>query len=263
MDPSAQSGLAQETRSNPEPQGSIFSFKLELTSPFLRRGTPVGIRSQLPESIAPKDYVSISMIEYERFICMISVCQIFTVVITGRMNSAVRQRNLMNLRCVRTMFSAIAALLITTIGFGSQPTQQQALDYAKSVVLVKRVVQGDHIHAYVKEVWRLSSDVETPPVVGSEYGEAIPYDSRMKNPERDAIVFGFGSDRPKGLTMTWRIQVNEHGEVPSFTKEEYFDRLVQTSGAPLFDTRLVPMTMAEVRKAVKKARQRPEANRVP
>ena len=116
---------------------------------------------------------------------------------------------------------ALLAVTLATIGFSAPPapqppTPEEALDYAKSVVWVKRVVEGGKIHSYVKEIWRFDAKAGTPPAVGSEFGIAMPYNSMMKFPERDGIVFNFGSDRPKGLPMGWGIQVAESGMVFPF-----------------------------------------------
>jgi hypothetical protein len=117
---------------------------------------------------------------------------------------------------LRVTFSALAALAMATVLFGKPPTPQQALEYAKSVVLVKRVVQDNQIRAYVKEVWRFDTGAGAPPPVGSEYGDAMPLDPRMQYPERDGIVFWFGDDRPKGMPIMWRIPVMEDGLVHPF-----------------------------------------------
>lgn len=117
---------------------------------------------------------------------------------------------------LRVMLCAFAALMMAAVGFGMPPTPQQALEHAKAVVLVRRVVKDNQIHAYVKEVWRAGPNAGTPPRVGSEYRDPMPYDSRMRFPERDEIVFDFGEDRPKGFPVRWRIQVTEDGIVLPF-----------------------------------------------
>lgn len=167
----------------------------------------------------------------------------------------------MNMQQLRVIFYVVAALVITTIGFGSPPTPQQALEYAKSVVLVKRVVQDNHIRSYVKEVWRFGSDAEMPPPAGSDYGKAMPYDSRMRFPERDAIVFNFGADRPEGLPTMWAIPVTEEGLVSAFQKDVDFGRKglrgvddVDT----ISDVRGEPMSVDEVRNAVRSTKPKPE-----
>jgi hypothetical protein len=122
----------------------------------------------------------------------------------------------MNMPWLRVTFCAFAALVMATIGFGEPPTPNQALEYAKSVVLVKRVVQENQVHQYVIEVWRFDANAGTPPPVGSEDRNPMPYDPRNQHPERDGIVFTFGQDRPKGLPNGWIIPVMENGMVPPF-----------------------------------------------
>jgi hypothetical protein len=117
---------------------------------------------------------------------------------------------------LRVVFCTLTVLVTATIGFCAPPTPQQALEYAKSVVLVQRVVRDNQIRSYVKEVWRLDPNAGAPPPIGSEYGSAIPYDPQMRHPERDGIVFGFGENRPKGLPIGWRAQVMENGMVYPF-----------------------------------------------
>jgi hypothetical protein len=122
----------------------------------------------------------------------------------------------MNMQWLKITLCTLAVLVVSTIGFGRPPTPQEALEYAKSVVLVKRVLKDNKIHSYVKEVWRFDPSAGTPPVVGSEYGRPMPYDSRMQHPERDGIVFKFGADRPSELTIGWTIPVTEDGMVFPF-----------------------------------------------
>ncbi len=45
------------------------------------------------------------------------------------------------------MLCAFAALVTATMGFGNPPTMEEALDYAKAVVLFNRVVKDGNIHA--------------------------------------------------------------------------------------------------------------------
>jgi hypothetical protein len=96
------------------------------------------------------------------------------------------------------------------------PTPQELFDFATSVVLVKRVVQDNQVHSYVKEVWRFDPDAATPPEVGSEYGEPRPYVSDMQYPELDWIVFILGKNRPKGVIGSLQIPVTESGMVGPF-----------------------------------------------
>jgi len=117
---------------------------------------------------------------------------------------------------VRAVVCALAALVIVSIGFGGPPMPQQAFDYAKSVVLVKRVVEDNQIHSYVKEVWRFDPTAGARPEVGAEYGKPTPYVAQMRYPERDGIVFILGENRPKGVTGWWGIQVMEDGMVYPF-----------------------------------------------
>jgi hypothetical protein len=107
---------------------------------------------------------------------------------------------------------------VETIVFGEPTMPQQALKYAKSVVLVKRVVKDNQVYSYVKEVWRLDPNTGTPPQVGSEYGHPMPnYSAHVSRvAERDAIVFKFGADCPKELPAGWTIQVVENGMVTPF-----------------------------------------------
>lgn len=108
--------------------------------------------------------------------------------------------------------------MISAYDLANMPTPEQAVKYAQSVVLVKRVIQDNQIYSYVKEVWRSGADA-TPPPVGSEYGRPTPYESQMRFPERDAIVFEFGTDPSKGLPNTMRIPVTEKRRVPTFPEE--------------------------------------------
>src|SRR3954465_869205 len=107
-----------------------------------------------------------------------------------------RNKFFMNTQRLRGMFGVLVALVTATIGFGSPPTMEQALDYANSVVLLKRVVKDNKIHAYVKEVWRFDPNAGPPPAVGAEYREPMPNDPRNQFPERDGIAFTFGKGRP-------------------------------------------------------------------
>lgn len=115
---------------------------------------------------------------------------------------------------LKRMFCVLVALAAATVGFGHAPTPQQALDYAKSVVLVRRVVKDGQVYSYVKAVWRADPN-EGAPAVGSEYGEPIPA-GRMHHADRDAILFRFGEDPPEGLPNGWGIQVAENGMVYPF-----------------------------------------------
>jgi len=165
----------------------------------------------------------------------------------------------MNAKPLRIIFCTVAALVSATIGFGDPPTPEQALEYARSVVLVKRVVQGNQIHSYVKEIWRSGTDVGTPPPVGSSYGMPLPYDAPMRFPERDAIVFEFGADRPKGFPNRWGVTVMEQGLVSQFQKVSY--ERTGLRGMNDMDTiaRAVSeaMSVDEVRQAVKNTKPKP------
>lgn len=161
----------------------------------------------------------------------------------------------MNVKKLRTVFCTTAALVLATISLSAPPTPEEALEYATSVVLVKRALHDNQIYSYVKEVWRFGSHTETLPPVGLSYGTPMTYDPRMRFVERDAIVFEFGADRPKGLPNSWRIPVTEKGLVPGFQKQSY-DR-VGLRGAGDVDTIAQevsePMNVDEVRKAVNNA----------
>ena len=116
----------------------------------------------------------------------------------------------------KATFSVLLALVLASVGFGRPPTPDIALQYAKEVVFVKRVLVNEEIRSYVKEVWRFDPKAGPPPAVGSEFGRRLPYDPRMQHPERDGIEFTFGADRPAGLTPRWGIQVLEDGMVLPF-----------------------------------------------
>lgn len=120
---------------------------------------------------------------------------------------------------LKTTLAGAAALITATLAFGAPPTPQQALTYATKVVWVRRVLQGNQIHSYVREVWRFAPSEGAPPPVGSEYGRPMPYDPRMRNPDRDGIIFAFGANRPKGMVLGWGIQVMEDGTVYPFGGE--------------------------------------------
>lgn len=122
----------------------------------------------------------------------------------------------MKLPKMRIVACAAIALVMAAASFGRAPSPEEALDYAKSVVLVKRVVKDKQVHAYVKEVWRFDPAAGEAPAVGAEYGTPMPYDARLQSPERDGIFFAFGPHRPKGVTPWWRIPVTEDGRVPIF-----------------------------------------------
>jgi len=141
-----------------------------------------------------------------------------------------------------------------------RPDPDQALRNAKSVVLVKRVVQGDQVHSFLKEVWRSKSGAQTLPPIGTDYGSPFPYDSRMRLPERDAIIFEFGADRPTGLPTTWILLVNDAGRVSPFEKPSYERQGLRGAG----DTDNIPvlsgeaMTVDELRQAVRDAKVKPD-----
>lgn len=123
----------------------------------------------------------------------------------------------MNTPWLKGTLCTLAALAAATIAFAAAPTPREALEDAKSVVLVQRVLKEDNkIHSYVKEVWRIDPDAAALPPVGSEYRDPIPYNSRNQYPERDGIVFAFGKDRPTGLPIVWIIPVVETGLVHPF-----------------------------------------------
>lgn len=160
----------------------------------------------------------------------------------------------MNMKQLRMTFCSVSALVLATLGSGAPPTPDQALEFATSVVLVKRVVQDNQIHSYVKEVWRFDSSAGPLLPVGSAYGRPRPYDSRMRFPERDAIVFEFRADRPKGLPNRWVLPVTEDGRVSTFLKEVDYGRkglrgVADT--ATLSEVRSEAMSVDEVRMAVK------------
>lgn len=136
----------------------------------------------------------------------------------------------------------------------SSATQEEALKYAKSVVLVKRQVQGEQIRSYVKEVWRFEPGDENPPPIGSEYGRPMPYDARMRFPECDAVVFKFGANSPGASRRTWTLTVNDKGQVLPFEKES-FDRVwgPDEVGSTLVWKR-EGMTVDELRNQVKNTR---------
>jgi hypothetical protein len=135
----------------------------------------------------------------------------------GWLTSSVRQIPiLMPFKKLKIIVCALAALVTTIVMRGAPPTPEEALEYAKTVVLVRRVLKDNLIHSYVKEIWRYAADAGSPPPVGSEYRDAMPYDERAQHPERDGIVFTFAKDRPQGLPLGWIIPVMEDGRVFPF-----------------------------------------------
>lgn len=140
----------------------------------------------------------------------------------------------MHTKHLKIIFCALATLGVAALGLGAvptreplagpafgpraRPTPEQAVKYAHTVVLVRRVIQDNLVHSYVKEVWRSRAEAP-PPAVGSEYGRPTPCDPQMRFPERDAIVFDFGLDPAKGLAHSMRIPVNEMRRVPTFLEE--------------------------------------------
>ncbi len=149
---------------------------------------------------------------------------------------------------------------IATERFGRRPTLEQALEYARTVVLVRRVVHDNQIDSYVKEVWRWGTGAGTLPPAGSSYGMPMPYDPRLRFPERDAIVFEFGANRPKGLPTGWRIPVTREGLVPMFEKVTYERaglRWIGDADTVGYAVR-EPMTVDEVRKAVENTKPKLE-----
>ena len=116
-----------------------------------------------------------------------------------------------------TIVTVIAAMLLAhVVGWANPPTPQQALEYAKSVIRVKRVLKDNQVHSYVKEIWRFDPAAGTPPAIGSEYEAPMPYNPNTMHPERDGIIFRFGADRPEGLPIGWGVQVMENGMVLPF-----------------------------------------------
>ena len=166
----------------------------------------------------------------------------------------------MNLKQLRMTFCSVSALVLASLGSGAPTTPDQALEFATSVVLVKRVVQDHQIHSYVKEVWRFDSSAGPLPPVGTAYGRPLPYDARMRFPERDAIVFEFRADRPTGLPTRWVIPVTEEGRVSTFQKEVDYGRKGLrgvADPATLSEVRSEAMSVDEVRIAVKNSQPKP------
>lgn len=146
----------------------------------------------------------------------------------------------------------LVALSVAALGMGDSSRVAEAVKYAKTVLLVKSVLQDDgQIHSYVKEVWRAGAEA-TPPLIGDEYGRTHPFNPRIRSKVQlsDMIVFEFGMDRPGGLPNSFRVSVTERGWVPSLPEEvSDFDddgRVTRRSEEP--------MSMDAIRWAVKKTK---------
>lgn len=156
--------------------------------------------------------------------------------------------------------TAVAAIIAGCVSGDERPVSiaDEAPQYAESVVLVRRVVSNDRVHTYVKEVWRTEPGGEQMPSDGSEYGEPVPYDARVPHPERDAIVFVFGADRPAGLPKRWTTTVTAEGLVPSFTRVVYDQRGMRGNTDPdlVSQPHREPMSVQEVKRLVLQANRK-------
>lgn len=190
-----------------------------------------------------------STISSLRLLALGTICIVFTASCAAAKSSGEKNRS------TRSDFGGADR----SSDYWPRPDPDQALRYAKSIVLIKRVVQGDQVHSYVKEVWRFESGAEPEPSIGSNYGSPFPYDSRMRLPERDAIVFKFGADRPPGVPTTWILLIDDAGQVSPFEKPSY-DR-VGLRGVG--DANTIPvssseaMTVDELRQAVRNTKDKP------
>lgn len=151
---------------------------------------------------------------------------------------------------VTLAFLALAIVGFAPLGLGQSLAREDALHYAKSVVLASQVLdlKDNQIHSYVKEVWRADPDAESVPAIGSEYGRPKRYRAGMKHPELDWIIFEFGADRPVRLPRTWGISVDAKGLVPSFLEKVP----VSTWESDLTRWEDAPMHVDDVRRLVKK-----------
>jgi len=159
----------------------------------------------------------------------------------------------MNKQLLKSTLSAMATLAIATLGLGAMPTPNQSVKYATSVLLLQRIIQGQELHSYVKEVWR-SPDAAAAPAVGTEYGRVTPYLPEMKNPECEVLVFEFGLDRPAGFPNSWSTTVTKNRRVPLFTEEV---QVVDNEGLVRRTTQEA-MHVEDVRARVKRNNPKPE-----